>query len=301
MVGRMSSDQAVATFLSDLHTNYRGLSEAQRTGVHRQAHLSPSDDPIGIAHGPRPAPRPERHRGVEPQRRRLADVARAPPTARSGRPSRWSSGRASWPCRAATGRCRPTPARSSPTRSRPSRASSWRSATAASAAASSSAAPRPTPPPFDAATELATTPINTGLINREVSQGSVMSVNITADRLQEPRRRHAGHLRGARRPVGGAADRRLHRASRPRSANSTPTRTTSARCAARGRPRSTASSSPPAASRPRGSPPATSCRRSRTSTWPRPSPTSRCASPSTTRRSRPGRGSSSRRWWTSCG
>jgi flagellar hook-associated protein 3 FlgL len=41
-------------------------------------------------------------------------------------------------------------------------------------------------PPFDPATEAAATPVNTSLINREVAQGSVISVNITADRLQDP-------------------------------------------------------------------------------------------------------------------
>jgi flagellar hook-associated protein 3 FlgL len=41
-------------------------------------------------------------------------------------------------------------------------------------------------PPFDPATDAAALPVNTGLINREVAQGSVISVNITADRLQDP-------------------------------------------------------------------------------------------------------------------
>jgi flagellar hook-associated protein 3 FlgL len=41
-------------------------------------------------------------------------------------------------------------------------------------------------PPFDPATETAALPVNTSLINREVAQGSVISVNITADRLQDP-------------------------------------------------------------------------------------------------------------------
>lgn len=40
--------------------------------------------------------------------------------------------------------------------------------------------------PFDPATETATLPINTNLMSREVAQGSVISVNITADRLQDP-------------------------------------------------------------------------------------------------------------------
>ncbi|MBY0398093.1 MAG: flagellar hook-associated protein FlgL [Thermoleophilia bacterium] len=40
--------------------------------------------------------------------------------------------------------------------------------------------------PFDPATETAVLPVNTGLINREVAQGSVVSINITADRLQDP-------------------------------------------------------------------------------------------------------------------
>ena len=41
-------------------------------------------------------------------------------------------------------------------------------------------------PPFDPATDTATVPINTAAINREVAQGSVISVNVTADRLQDP-------------------------------------------------------------------------------------------------------------------
>ena len=40
--------------------------------------------------------------------------------------------------------------------------------------------------PFDPATQAATTPVNTNLLNREVAPGSVVSVNITADRLQDP-------------------------------------------------------------------------------------------------------------------
>lgn len=40
--------------------------------------------------------------------------------------------------------------------------------------------------PFDPVAEVATAPINTGLVTREVSRGAVVSVNITADRLQGP-------------------------------------------------------------------------------------------------------------------
>jgi flagellar hook-associated protein 3 FlgL len=40
--------------------------------------------------------------------------------------------------------------------------------------------------PFDPVTETATLPISTGQIAREVAQGSVVSVNTTADRLQGP-------------------------------------------------------------------------------------------------------------------
>lgn len=40
--------------------------------------------------------------------------------------------------------------------------------------------------PFDPATDTATAPVNTSAINREVAQGSVVSVNVTADRLQDP-------------------------------------------------------------------------------------------------------------------
>lgn len=40
--------------------------------------------------------------------------------------------------------------------------------------------------PFDPVAEAAVLPINTGLVTREVSRGTVVSVNITADRLQGP-------------------------------------------------------------------------------------------------------------------
>jgi flagellar hook-associated protein 3 FlgL len=40
--------------------------------------------------------------------------------------------------------------------------------------------------PFDPVTETATAPVNANLMNREVAQGSVISVNITADRLHDP-------------------------------------------------------------------------------------------------------------------
>jgi flagellar hook-associated protein 3 FlgL len=43
-----------------------------------------------------------------------------------------------------------------------------------------------TTPPFDPAAGTANAPLNTGRITREVAQGSVVSVNITADRLQGP-------------------------------------------------------------------------------------------------------------------
>lgn len=40
--------------------------------------------------------------------------------------------------------------------------------------------------PFDPVAEVITTPVNTGLITREVSRGAVVAVNVTADRLQGP-------------------------------------------------------------------------------------------------------------------
>ncbi len=40
--------------------------------------------------------------------------------------------------------------------------------------------------PFNPTTEVANPPINSGLVRREVSQGAVISINITADRLQGP-------------------------------------------------------------------------------------------------------------------
>lgn len=49
MISRMSSDQVVRNFLSDLEGNYRSLSESQRQVSTGKRVLTPSDDPVGIA------------------------------------------------------------------------------------------------------------------------------------------------------------------------------------------------------------------------------------------------------------
>jgi flagellar hook-associated protein 3 FlgL len=185
MIGRMSSDQAVRNFLIDLQGNYRSLSEAQRQVSTGKRIASPSDDPVGIAI----ALGLRRDQGATAAWRRNIDdsltwlnttdraldqaldvVQRAHELAVQG-----GNGTLSNAARALIA----------------SEVDSLRSQFVE--IGNSSLGGRfifggtaTGTQPFDPATEAATLPINTGLINREVAQGSVISVNITADRLQKP-------------------------------------------------------------------------------------------------------------------
>lgn len=185
MVGRMSSNQAVQAFLSDLHTSYRGLSEAQRTLSTGKRINSPSDDPIGIAMGlglRRDQSATEAwSRNVEDSQtwlgttdtalgQALEVVQRARELAVQG-----GNGTLSANARALIANEVETLKSQFVEIGNSSLGGRFIFGGTATDTA-----------PFDAATELATTPINTGLINREVSQGSIMSVNVTADRLQGP-------------------------------------------------------------------------------------------------------------------
>ncbi len=185
MVGRMSSNQAVQAFLSDLHTSYRGLSEAQRTLSTGKRINSPSDDPIGIAMGlglrRDQSATAAWGRNVEDSQtwlgttdgalgQALEVVQRARELAVQG-----GNGTLSANARALIANEVETLKSQFVEIGNSSLGGRFIFGGTATDTA-----------PFDAATELATTPINTGLVNREVSQGSIMSVNITADRLQGP-------------------------------------------------------------------------------------------------------------------
>lgn len=185
MTGRMSSAQAVRGFLNDLQANYRALSEAQRQVSTGKRISSPSDDPVGIAIalGLR-----RDQAATEAWRRNIDDsltwlnttdraldqaldvVQRAHELAVQG-----GNGTLSDAARALIA----------------AEVDSLRSQFVE--IGNSSLGGRfifggtaTTTRPFDPATEAAVLPINTGSINREVAQGSVVAINITADRLQKP-------------------------------------------------------------------------------------------------------------------
>jgi len=185
VVGRMSSNQAVRNFLSDLEGNYRMLSESQRQVSTGKRILTPSDDPVGIA--------------ISLGLRR--DQSATDAWGRNIDDSlTWlnTTDRALGQALEIVQRARELAVQGgNGTLSVASRqliadeVSSLKSQFVE--VGNSSLAGRfifggtaTDTQPFDPATETAAAPINTTLINREVAQGSVISVNITADRLQDP-------------------------------------------------------------------------------------------------------------------
>ena len=185
MIGRMASDQVVRNFLTDLDGNYRALSQSQRQVSTGKRILSPSDDPVGIAI----ALGLRRDQGATAAWGRNIDdsltwldttdralgqglevVQRARELAVQG-----GNGTLSTDARALI---------ADEIDSLKSQFVEIGNSNVGGRFIFGGTATDTQP--FDPATEMASAPINTGLINREVAQGSVMSVNITADRLQDP-------------------------------------------------------------------------------------------------------------------
>lgn len=185
MISRMASDQAVRNFLSDLDGNYRALSQSQRQVSTGKRVLTPSDDPVGIslALGLR------RDQGAtEAWSRNIADsltwldttdralgqgldvVQRAHELAVQG-----GNGTLSMDARALIADEVET--------LKSQFVEVGNSSIGGRYVFGGTQTDRA---PFDPATEQAVTPVNTSLMNREVAQGSVISVNITADRFQDP-------------------------------------------------------------------------------------------------------------------
>ena len=185
MISRMASDQVVRNFVSDLDGNYRALSQSQRQVATGKRVLTPSDDPVGIslALGLR------RDQGAtEAWGRNIDDsltwlnttdraleqgldvVQRAHELAVQG-----GNGTLSTDARALIANEVET--------LKSQFVEIGNSSIGGRFIFGGTATDTP---PFDSATETAVVPINTNLMNREVAQGSVISVNITADRLQDP-------------------------------------------------------------------------------------------------------------------
>lgn len=185
MIGRMASDQVVRNFLSDLDGNYRRLSESQRQVSTGKRVLTPSDDPVGIAI----ALGLRRDQGAtEAWGRNIDDsltwlnttdraLGQALEVVQRARELAVQGGNGTLS----------TDARALIADEIDSLKSQFveigNSSIGGRFIFGGTVSDRQ---PFDPATETAAAPISTGLINREVSQGSVISVNITADRLQDP-------------------------------------------------------------------------------------------------------------------
>jgi flagellar hook-associated protein 3 FlgL len=185
MVSRMSSEQMSRNFLADLQGNYRSLADSQRQVSTGKRILTPSDDPVGIAIalGLR-----RDQRAGDAWGRNIDDSLT------------WmnTTDRALGQALDVVQRARELAVQGgNGTLSAESRALIAAEVDSLKSQfveiGNSSLGGRhifggtaTDTPPFDPVTETAVTPVNTSLINREVAQGSVISVNITADRLQDP-------------------------------------------------------------------------------------------------------------------
>jgi flagellar hook-associated protein 3 FlgL len=185
MIGRMATEQAVRNFLSDLQGNYRSLAESQRQVSTGKRILTPSDDPVGVSIG---LGLRRDMSATDTWSRNIDDsmtwldttdsaLGQALEIVQRGRELAVQGGNGTL-------------------------SDASRQLIASEVAGlrgqfvevgNSSLGGRfifggtaTDAQPFDPAAAAAATPINTGLVNREVSPGAVLSVNITADRLQTP-------------------------------------------------------------------------------------------------------------------
>jgi len=184
-VSRLASDQAVRNFLGDLDTTYRSLSQAQRQVSTGKRVLSPSDDPVGIslALGLR------RDQGATEAWGRNIDDSLT-----------WldTTDRALGQALDVVQRAHELGVQGGngtlSTDARKLIADEVKTLKSQFVEVGNSSiggrfifgGTQTDRQPFDPTAEAAVAPVNTNLMNREVAQGQVVSVNITADRLQQP-------------------------------------------------------------------------------------------------------------------
>ena len=185
MIGRMATEQAVRNFLGDLRGNYSSLADAQRQVSTGKRILTPSDDPVGVAIGlglRRDMSATDTwSRNIDDSQtwlnttdsalgQALEIVQRARELAVQGGNGTLSDASRKLIASEVAGL-------------RGQFVEVGNSSLGGRFIFGGTATDTQ---PFDPATAAAAAPVNTGLINREVSPGAVMSVNITADRLQTP-------------------------------------------------------------------------------------------------------------------
>ena len=185
MIGRMATEQAVRNFLSDLRGNYSSLAESQRQVSTGKRILTPSDDPVGVSIGlglRRDMSATDTwNRNVDDSLtwlnttdsalgQALEIVQRARELAVQGGNGTLSDASRKLIASEVAGL-------------RGQFAEVGNSSLGGRFVFGGTATDAQ---PFDPTTAAAGTPINTGLVNREVAPGAVLSVNITADRLQAP-------------------------------------------------------------------------------------------------------------------
>lgn len=185
MIGRMASESAVRNFLSDLEGNYRSLSASQRQVSTGKRVLTPSDDPVGVAIG---LGLRRDQSAVDAWNRNIDDsltwlnttdsalgqaldiVQRAHELAVQGGNGTLSAASRKLIADEVAGL----------------RGQFVEVGNSSLGGRYLFGGTQTNREPFDPTALAATGPVNTQLMNREVAPGSVMSVNITADRLQKP-------------------------------------------------------------------------------------------------------------------
>jgi flagellar hook-associated protein 3 FlgL len=185
MIGRMATEQTVRNFLSDLQGNYRSLADSQRQVSTGKRILTPSDDPVGVSIG---LGLRRDMSATDTWSRNIDDSLTWLNTTDSALGQALEIVQRARELAVQGGNGTLSDA------SRQLIASEVASLGSQFVEVGNSSlggrfifgGTATDTQPFDPSTATATAPVNTGLVNREVSPGAVMSVNITADRLQTP-------------------------------------------------------------------------------------------------------------------
>jgi flagellar hook-associated protein 3 FlgL len=184
MIGRMSSEQAVRNFLVDLQGNYRSLAESQRQVSTGKRILTPSDDPVGVAIGlglRRDQSATETwNRNIEDSLTWLATTDSA-----LGQALEIVQRARELAVQGGNGTLSEASRRLIASEVAGLRGQFVEVGNSSLGGRFIFGGTGTDTQPFDPGTAAAAVPINTGAITREVAPGSVLSVNITADRLQD--------------------------------------------------------------------------------------------------------------------
>lgn len=184
MIGRMSSEQAVRNFLVDLQGNYRSLAESQRQVATGKRILTPSDDPVGVAIGlglrRDQSATATWNRNIDDSLTWLATTDSA-----LGQALEIVQRARELAVQGGNGTLSEASRRLIASEVAGLRGQFVEVGNSSLGGRFIFGGTGTDTQPFDPATAAAAVPVNTGAITREVAPGAVLSVNVTADRLQD--------------------------------------------------------------------------------------------------------------------